>query len=158
MSSITAAATSPSLEAAGVRTTIADDIDKTLWSKLIINCAFNALSAVADISYGPMLEVEGTRDVVTRAVQEATAVARASGVSIPDDLLAHILNIPSIMPNQTSSTAQDLARGKPSEIDFLNGYVVRKGAELGIPTPTNHALQVMVKLTERGKEMSARRT
>ena len=86
------------------------------------------------------------------------AVARASGVSIPDDLLAHILNIPSIMPNQTSSTAQDLARGKPSEIDFLNGYVVRKGAELGIPTPTNHALQVMVKLTERGKEMSARRT
>jgi 2-dehydropantoate 2-reductase len=53
------------------------------------------------------------------------------------------------MPNQTSSTAQDLARGKPSEIDFLNGYVVRKGAELGIPTPTNQALQVMVKLAER---------
>ena len=58
------------------------------------------------------------------------------------------------MPNQKSSTAQDLARGKPSEIDFLNGYVVRKGAELGIPTPTNHALQVMVKLAERGKAMS----
>jgi 2-dehydropantoate 2-reductase len=61
------------------------------------------------------------------------------------------------MPNQMSSTAQDLARGKPSEIDFLNGHVVRKGAELGIPTPTNHALQVMVKLTERGKAMSAQR-
>ena len=53
--------------------------------------------------------------------------------------------------------AQDLARAKPSEIDFLNGHVVRKGAELGIPTPTNHALQVMVKLTERGKAMSAQR-
>jgi len=144
------------LEAAGVHTTIADDIEKTLWSKLIINCAFNALSAVADISYGPMLEVEGTRDVVTRAVQEATSVARACGVSIGDDLLAHILNIPAIMPNQMSSTAQDLARGKPSEIDFLNGYVVRKGAELGIPTPTNHALQVMVKLTQRGKALSRR--
>ena len=145
------------LEAAGIRTTISDDIDVTLWSKLIINCAFNALSAVADISYGPMLEVDGTRDVVTRAVQEATTVARACGVAIPDDLLAHILNIPSMMPNQKSSTAQDLARGKPSEIDFLNGHVVRKGAELGIPTPTNHALQVMVKLTERGKAMSAQR-
>src|SRR6185436_12109331 len=70
------------LEAAGVHATIADDIDRTLWSKLIINCAFNALSAVADISYGPMLEVEGTKDVVTSAVQEATAVARACGVSI----------------------------------------------------------------------------
>jgi 2-dehydropantoate 2-reductase len=142
------------LQAAGIRITIADDIDKTLWSKLIINCAFNALSAVAGISYGPMLEVEGTRDVVTRAVQEAASVARASGVSISDDIIEQILKIPANMPNQMSSTAQDLARGKPSEIDFLNGYVVRKGAELGIPTPTNQALQVMVKLAQRGKALS----
>ena len=146
------------LEAAGVHTTIADDIEVTLWSKLVINCAFNALSAVADISYGPMLEVEGTKDVVTRAVQEAISVARACGVAMPDDLLANILNIPTMMPAQKSSTAQDLARGKPSEIDFLNGHVVRKGAELGIPTPTNHALQVMVKLAQRSKELSGGRT
>lgn len=145
------------LDAAGIRTTIADDIETTLWSKLVINCAFNALSAVAGISYGPMLEVEGTRDVVASAVQEAVTVARASGVSMPDDLLERIMKIPAAMPNQMSSTAQDLARGKPSEIDFLNGYVVRKGAELGIPTPTNHALQVMVKLAQRGKEISGRR-
>jgi 2-dehydropantoate 2-reductase len=146
------------LEAAGIHTTISDDIEVTLWSKLVINCAFNALSAVADISYGPMLEVEGARDVVTRAVQEAIAVAQACGVALPDDLLAKILNIPTMMPQQKSSTAQDLARGKPSEIDFLNGHVVRKGAELGIPTPTNHALQVMVKLTQRSKELSGGRT
>lgn len=142
------------LEAAGVHTTISDDIEVTLWSKLVINCAFNALSAVADISYGPMLEVAGARDVVTRAVQEAIAVARAHGVSLPDDLLANILNIPAMMPQQKSSTAQDLARGKPSEIDFLNGHVVRKGVELGVPTPTNHALQVMVKLAERSRAVS----
>ena len=142
------------LEAAGVHTTISDDIEVTLWSKLVINCAFNALSAVADISYGPMLEVEGAKEVVTRAVQEAIAVAGANGVSLPDDLLGNILNIPTMMPQQKSSTAQDLARGKPSEIDFLNGHVVRKGAELGVPTPTNHALQVMVKLAERSKAMS----
>jgi 2-dehydropantoate 2-reductase len=142
------------LQAAGVGVTIADDIDKTLWSKLIINCAYNALSAVAGIAYGPMLQVDGTRQVVTSAVQEATTVARASGVAIPDELIDHILNIPTIMPNQMSSTAQDLARGKPSEIDFLNGHVVRRGAELGIATPTNQALQVMVKLAERGKEIT----
>jgi 2-dehydropantoate 2-reductase len=146
------------LEAAGVHTTIAGDIEVTLWSKLVINCAFNALSAVANISYGPMLEVEGARDVVTRAVQEAIAVARACGVSMPEDLLGNILNIPTMMPAQKSSTAQDLARGKPSEIDFLNGHVVRKGIELGIPTPTNHALQVMVKLAERSKELSGGNT
>jgi 2-dehydropantoate 2-reductase len=67
---------------------------------------------------------------------------------VQEDLLEQILKIPTAMPNQMSSTAQDLARGKPSEIDFLNGYVVRKGAELRIPTPTNRALQVMVKLAE----------
>jgi 2-dehydropantoate 2-reductase len=146
------------LEAAGIHTTISDDIEVTLWSKLVINCAFNALSAVADISYGPMLEVDGARDVVTRAVQEAIVVAKACGVALPDDLLANILKIPTMMPQQKSSTAQDLARGKPSEIDFLNGHVVRKGAELGISTPTNHALQVMVKLAQRSKELSGGRT
>jgi 2-dehydropantoate 2-reductase len=144
-------------EAAGIQTTIAADIETTLWSKLVINCAFNALSAVAGIAYGPMIEVEGAREVVASAVQEAVDVARASGVAMPDDLLEQILKIPAAMPNQTSSTAQDLSRGKPSEIDFLNGYVVRKGAELGIPTPTNQALQVMVKLAERGKEISGGR-
>jgi 2-dehydropantoate 2-reductase len=76
-------------------------------------------------------------------------------VSIPHDIADQILTIPAAMPNQKSSTAQDLARGKPSEIDFLNGYVVRKGAELGIPTPTNQALQVMVKLVERSKALSS---
>jgi 2-dehydropantoate 2-reductase len=140
------------LGAAGIRTTIADDIEVTQWSKLVTNCAFNALSAVAGIPYGPMLEVEGTRDVVASAVQEAVMVARASGVSLPDGILEQILKIPAAMPNQMSSTAQDVARGKPSEIDFLNGYVVRKGAELGVPTPTNQALQVMVKLAERRNE------
>ena len=142
------------LNAAGIQTTIAGDIETTQWTKLIINCAFNALSAVAGIAYRPMMQVEGAGDVIASAVQEAADVARACGVAMPDDLVAQILKIPAAMPNQMSSTAQDLARGKPSEIDFLNGYVVRKGTELGIPTPTNQALQVMVKLAERGKALS----
>jgi 2-dehydropantoate 2-reductase len=141
------------LKAADIQTTISDDIERIQWSKLATNCAYNALSAVAGISYGPMSEVEGTKDVVTSAVQEVVMVARACGVPMPEDLLERILKIPAAMPNQLSSTAQDLARGKSSEIDFLNGYVVRKGTELGIPTPTNHALQVMVKLAERSREV-----
>jgi len=52
------------------------------------------------------------------------------------------------MPTQYSSTAQDLARGKPSEIDHLNGYVVRRGEALGVPTPANRVLWVLVKLLE----------
>ncbi len=142
------------LRAAGVHTTISAGIEAVQWTKLITNCAFNALSAGAGIAYGPMMQVEGARDVIAAAVKEAAEVARACGVTIPPDLGAQIFRIPAAMPNQTSSTAQDLSRGKPSEIDFLNGYVVRKGAELGIATPTNQALQVMVKLAERGKALS----
>ncbi|MBR0693210.1 ketopantoate reductase family protein [Bradyrhizobium lablabi] len=143
---------------AEIPTTVADDIESILWSKLATNCAYNALSAVAGISYGPMLAVDGTKDVATSAVREAMLVARACGVSLREDLLEQILKIPAAMPNQKSSTAQDLMRGKPSEIDFLNGYIVRKGAELGIPTPTNRALQVMVKLAERNSERPKGRT
>ena len=104
-----------------------------------------------------MLGVNGTREVIEAAVQECVTVARASGVAVPDDLVERILQIPGAMPNQKSSTAQDLARGKSSEIDYLNGYVVRRGAELGIPTPVNLVLQVMVKLVERSNELSGDR-
>ena len=140
------------LSAAAIETTIAEDIERTQWIKLTTNCAFNALSAVASIPYGPMLDVEGTKEVVASAIRECVMVAQACGLSMPEDLAEQILKVPAAMPHQMSSTAQDLARGKPSEIDFLNGYIVHKGAELGIPTPTNHALQVMVKLAERSKK------
>lgn len=135
--------------AAEVPTTIADDIEAVQWTKLITNCGYNALSAVAAISYGEMFKVDGTEAVVTNAVHECISVARACGVSLPADLLASVLGLAANMPDQLSSTAQDLARGKPSEIDFLNGYIVRKGAEWEVPTPTNQALLVMVKLAER---------
>lgn len=137
------------LSDASVPTSVADDIDAVQWSKLINNCAYNALSAVAGIAYGEMIKVDGATAIVTNAVTECLAVANACGVKLPNDLLDKTLGLPASMPLQQSSTSQDLGRGKPSEIDFLNGFIVRKGIEHGIPTPTNHALQVMVKLVER---------
>lgn len=141
---------------AGVPTTVSDDIDAALWTKLIVNCAYNALSAVAQIPYGPMLKVDGARDLMNAAVLECLAVARACGVRLPDDLPASTLALAQTMPAQLSSTAQDVARGKPTEIDFLNGYVVRKGAEKGVATPVNRALQTMVHLVEKGRALGAR--
>jgi 2-dehydropantoate 2-reductase len=140
---------------AGNPARIADNVAEVLWQKLITNCAYNALSAVSQLTYGPMLEVAGASDVIRNAVQECVAVARACGVAVPEDILEKTLALGVRMPSQASSTAQDLARGKTTEIDYLNGYVVRKGAELGIATPTNLALQVMVKLRERSLKSSA---
>ena len=84
------------------------------------------------------------RDVV----EETLAVAKASGVQMAPDMLAKVYKIAEAMPTQYSSTAQDLARGKPTEIDHLNGYVVRRGEALGVPTPANRALHALVKLLE----------
>lgn len=134
---------------AGHPARVGANVAEMLWHKLITNCAYNAMSAVSQLPYGAMVEVAGATDVMRGAVMECVAVARACGVPVPDDIVERVLTVARNMPGQSSSTAQDLARGKTTEIDYLNGYVVRKGAGLGIPTPTNLALQVMVKLRER---------
>jgi 2-dehydropantoate 2-reductase len=133
---------------AGIPTTVSNNVIGELWIKLITNCAYNALSAVAELPYGPLLKVEGVTGIMESAIAECLAVARALDISIPVNISETVLALAGTMPQQYSSTAQDLGRGKPTEIDYLNGYVVRKGAALGIPTPTNQALQVMVKLRE----------
>ena len=88
---------------------------------------------------------------MTDVVQECVAVAEAAGVSVPPDIFDSVIALSRTMAGQLSSTAQDLARGRPSEIDHLNGYVVRKGAALGVPTPANRMLHTLVKLAERAR-------
>ena len=81
-------------------------------------------------------------------VQECLAVARGEGVTVSGDIWEAVERIARTMPTQLSSTAQDLARGKRSEIDHLNGYVVRRGEALGIAVPANRVLHALVKLLE----------
>jgi 2-dehydropantoate 2-reductase len=139
---------------AGIPTFVSDDVIAALWEKLIINCAYNALSAVPQLPYGRIVEIPEVAGVMNDVVRECVAVAEASGVSIPEDIAGRVAAIARAMPNQYSSTAQDLARGKTSEIDYLNGYVIRKGAELGISTPANRVLYTMVKLAERKPQLA----
>jgi 2-dehydropantoate 2-reductase len=135
-------------ESAGVPAVISDNIAGELWAKLVVNCAYNALSAITQLPYGKLIEGPGIRDVMRDVIEETLAVAKASGVRMAPDLLAKTYKIAEAMPTQFSSTAQDLARGKPTEIDHLNGFVARKGEALGVPTPANRALHALVKLLE----------
>jgi 2-dehydropantoate 2-reductase len=82
--------------------------------------------------------------------REAVSVAQAEGISIADSIFETIRTIPVSMPGQYSSTAQDLMRGKPTEIDFLNGEIVRHASRLGIPVPINRTLTLLVKSLEYG--------
>ncbi|MFM9924285.1 ketopantoate reductase family protein [Variovorax sp. H27-G14] len=143
------------LEAAGVATQISGNVRGALWAKLILNCAYNALSAVTQLPYGVLIHGTGVTDVIRDVVAECLAVAKAEGVEVVGDTDAAVRGIPQSMPSQYSSTAQDLARGKLSEIDHLNGLIVRRGEALGVPTPANRVLFVLVKLLE-GKQGAAR--
>ncbi|WP_033067764.1 ketopantoate reductase family protein [Thalassospira australica] len=127
---------------------ISENANGALWAKMILNCAYNALSAITQRPYGELVQGVGVWDVMRSAVDECLAVAKADGVTVSGDVWGAVEKIAETMPGQYSSTAQDLARGKPSEIDYLNGYIVRKGKELGIATPTNLTLHALTKLQE----------
>jgi 2-dehydropantoate 2-reductase len=134
--------------AAGVPTVISDNVRGALWAKLILNCAYNALSAITQLPYGRLVKGEGITAVMRDLVDECLAVAKADRVTIPGDIDAAVRQIAETMPDQYSSTAQDLARGKRSEIDHLNGLILRRGEALGVATPANRLLHAIVKLIE----------
>ena len=135
-------------EAASVPVKISDNVAGELWAKLVVNCAYNAISAITQLPYGEMIKGDGVRALMKDVVEETLAVAKASGVAMAPDMLAATYRIAEAMPKQYSSTAQDLARRKPTEIDHLNGFVTRRGEKLGVPTPANRALYSLVKLAE----------
>jgi 2-dehydropantoate 2-reductase len=138
---------------ANVPCRISENIEGELWTKLVWNCALNAVSALGRAKYGQIAASGDAWKVVETAVYEVLAVARATnihppGLEDPKVALGGALKIATQMAEALSSTAQDMNRGKRTEIDSLNGYVSRRGAELGVPTPVNHALYALVKLAE----------
>ena len=144
-----ARAAAATFERAGVACTGSDNIDGALWTKLIVNCAYNALSALTRLPYGTMVASPWSQQVMPQVVDEAVAVAQADGVRVDTDgLLDRVLAIARTMPGQISSTAQDINAGKASEIDALNGYVARRGEALRVPVPVNRTLHALVKLLE----------
>lgn len=134
---------------AGVPVQVDANVMGALWAKLIVNCAYNALSAIAQKTYGELVKVDGIADLMTIVVDECIAVARADGIRVPGDPHEAVRRIAHTMTGQYSSTAQDVARGKPNEIDYLNGYVMRRGRAHGIATPVNQTLLSLVRLVEK---------
>jgi len=144
---------------ANVPCKISDNIDGELWSKFVVNCAGNGVAAIGQVTYGEAVREPHVRQVMARLIEETIAVARASGVELPGtDFVGNGIKFFESMLVATSSTAQDIARGKPTEIDSLNGLVVRLGEKLAVPTPVNFTIHALVKLLEQknAKSKSAR--
>jgi 2-dehydropantoate 2-reductase len=136
-------------ENAGVPCRVSANIQVDLWTKLLMNCAYNAISALGEAKYGHLARNPWTRRVLTQTIEEVVAVANAAGIGIDRAaMLESALQLAGPMDQAVSSTAQDILRGKRTEIDALNGYVVRRGQELGVATPVNETLHALIKLRE----------
>lgn len=136
-------------ERAEVPCRLSNNVEGELWTKMIINCAYNAISALGRAKYAALVGDQLTRELMKQVTEEAIAVAQAGAVRLPDaDLMDAVWKIGDAMAQATSSMAQDIARGNRTEIDSLNGYIVRRGAELRVPTPANQTLHALIKLRE----------
>jgi 2-dehydropantoate 2-reductase len=142
-------------EKGGIPCKVSADIQAELWAKLTMNCVYNAISALSRSRYGPAVRNPWTRALMERIVAEVSAVAGALGIALETGALTvDALALGEAMAGATSSTAQDLARGKLTEIDALNGYVARRGEAAGVPAPINFALHALVKLLEESVRTS----
>ncbi len=134
---------------AGVSVKVSDDIEADLWVKLLMNCAYNAVSALGRSHYSRMVATSEVNRLMRDAADEVAKVAKAKGIRLPDDVVETAMKLADTMPQTMSSTAQDIAKGRPTEIAHLNGYVVREGEALGVATPVNRALNALIRLLEQ---------
>lgn len=143
------------LAQAGIPTDVSAHVKDVLWTKLTVNCAYNALCAIGQLPYGPMVGVAGVLEAMADVVAECRAVARAAGIKLPDNLSGTVTGLAAAMPRQFSSTAQDLQRGKKTEIEHLNGYVVRTAEKFGISVPANRMLLACIRLLEESSRRAS---
>lgn len=139
-------------ERAGLKTTVSSNITGAVWDKLLVNTATGALSAITRLPYGPLYTVPELEATAMAAVAEAMTVARAKGVtlSIKEPIDAWRMASAGLGADFKASMLQSLEKGSVTEIDFINGAVVREGDRLGVPTPVNRTLVACVKGIERG--------
>ena len=137
------------LRLAKIPTKVSETMLEVMWEKFIINCVFNALSAIAHIKYAQLMQSPGIPDLADQIRSECFLIAKHEGVILDEQHITDaIAQIPIHMPQQYSSTAQDIAKGKATEIDYLNGSIVEKGKQHGIPTPINQMLYTLIKMRE----------
>jgi 2-dehydropantoate 2-reductase len=136
---------------AGLATTVSDNILGTMWDKLLVNVATGALSGITRLTYGELYAVPEVKATALAAVAEAMAVARAAGIRLEFTSPAQAWDraAEGLPADFKASMLQSLEKGSITEVDFINGAVVRWGQRLGVPTPVNAALVGCIKGIER---------
>jgi 2-dehydropantoate 2-reductase len=142
---------------AGLTTTVSDNILGTMWDKLLINVATGAITGITRLAYGPLYDEPVLKATSLAAIEEAMAAANAAGVALSitraDD--AWKMAAEGLPPTFKTSMLQSIEKGSATEIDFINGAVVRWGERLGVPTPVNATLVACIKGIERAMKDGA---
>jgi 2-dehydropantoate 2-reductase len=136
---------------AGLPTQAVPDARGPQWRKVIFNAATNPIGALAGLTHGRVCEDRELRRLVTGLVDEGKAVALAQGIELdsdPEELIDHAAR-PDVAYDHKASMLQDVEARRPTEIDYLNGGLVRFGEEYEVPTPLNRAIWALVKGLER---------
>ncbi len=137
------------LTKAGLETKLSKDIESVIWSKLIINVGINALTAITRLKNGMLVEHDGTRELLKSAVSEAVRISKRKRIRLVyDDPIQKVESVCKATAGNISSMLQDVLNAKRTEIDYINGAIVRQGKNLGIPTPVNETLTHLVKTIE----------
>jgi len=136
--------------AAGIATYPADNVASLIWGKLLVNVGINALTGITGLKNGQLVDYAETRELVTLAVEEALAVAAATGVELPYPApVDKVLAVATATAQNSSSMLQDLQNSRITEIDAINGAIIREGERLGVATPVNRTLTLLVKTLEQ---------
>lgn len=131
--------------AAGIPCHLAKDIRRSKWEKMCWNCVFNPVTVLIDDRVAQALDHPEMMGVIRQIVGEVAAVSAALKVPLPPDMPERVVKATQEIRDIHTSMYDDWKAGRPTEIDYLNGYIVQKGRELGIPTPVNEALTAMIK-------------
>jgi 2-dehydropantoate 2-reductase len=134
------------MQKAGFANKTVENIQDLLWSKLIVNVGINALTAVTRLKNGELIRRPDTEILLEKVVDEAVEVGKREGVKfIYEDPLAQVKKVCELTAANVSSMLQDVLRKKKTEIEFINGAIVERGARLGVPTPANEILTRLVR-------------
>ncbi|MCX5905367.1 MAG: 2-dehydropantoate 2-reductase [Proteobacteria bacterium] len=134
-----------------IPTEMTEDVKGILWGKLLINCAINPLTAIMRVPNGQLPKIPDLCEIMSRAVEEGAAIARSAGITLPySDQVAKVMEVCEATAGNRSSMLQDIEAGRKTEINYLNGALVRYGKETGVAAPVNSFLTHLVQALETG--------
>lgn len=136
------------LRQGGMETQVSGEMELLIWEKLQVNVGINAITALTGIRNGVIAQSGEARALSTAAVEESVRVSRAKGFPIREDMVERVMAIARATAVNRSSMGQDVDRRKRTEIDAINGAIVRLGEELQIPVPVNRTLTQLVRILE----------